>query len=110
MDLNALLRRSARIRADTTLDVALRLVLFVLPLALCYLGHDVARWIAACAIDATLFLCYLALTDRRVRDSLRDWATGPRPFLWLTWFLITGPYGATGIRLAERLSILWTGP
>jgi hypothetical protein len=64
---------------------------------------------AACAIDATLFLCYLALTDPRARDALRAWASGPRPFLWLAWFLITGPYGATGIRLAERLSVLWTG-
>jgi hypothetical protein len=105
----ALLRLTARIRGDTRLDMALRLVLFALPLSLCYLGHDVARWIAACAIDATLFLCYLALTDPRARDVLRAWASGPRPFLWLAWFLITGPFGATGIRLAERLSVLWTG-
>ena len=105
-----LLRRTAQARNDTSLDIALRLILFVLPLPLCYLGHDVSRWIAACAIDSTLFLSYLALTDTRARDVLRAWATGPRPFLWLAWFLITGPYGATGIRLAERLSILWTGP
>jgi hypothetical protein len=45
----------------------------------------VSRWIAACAIDATLFLSYLALTDARVRDVLRAWATGPRPFLWLSY-------------------------
>jgi hypothetical protein len=106
----ALLRRVARVRSDTKFDTALRLILFALPLTLCYLGHDVARWIAACALDATLFLCYLALTDARARDALRTWATGPRPFLWLAWFLITGPYGATGIRLVERLSVLWTGP
>jgi hypothetical protein len=106
----SLLRRTGRSRNDTTFDLALRLVLFALPLTLCYLGHDVARWIAACAIDATLFLSYLALTDARARDTLRTWATGTRPFLWLTWFLITGAYGATGIRLAERLSVLWTGP
>jgi hypothetical protein len=106
----SLLRRTARARSDNRLDIALRLILFALPLTLCYFGHDVSRWIAACAIDATLFLSYLALTDARVRDVLRAWATGPRPFLWLAWFLITGPYGATGIRLAERLSVLWTGP
>jgi len=105
-----LLRRSARAREDSRFDMALRLILFALPLTLCCLGHDVARWIAACAVDATLFLCYLALSDPRVRDVLRAWATGPRPFLWLAWFLITGPYGATGIRVAERLSVLWTGP
>jgi hypothetical protein len=106
----ALLRRTARVRSDTRFDIALRLVLFALPLTICYLGHDVARWIAACAIDATLFLCYLALTDSRARNVLREWASGPRPFLWLAWFLVTGPYGATGIRLAERSSVLWTGP
>lgn len=105
----ALLRRTAHIRGDTRFDLALRLILFALPLTICYLGHDVGRWIAASAIDATLFLCYLALSDPRVRDALRTWASGPRPFLWLSWFLITGPYGATGIRLAERLSVLWTG-
>ena len=108
--LAALLRRTAHARNDTSLDTTLRLILFALPLTLCCLGHDVSRWIAACAIDATLFLSYLALTDVRARDVLRAWATGPRPFLWLTWFLITGPYGATGIRLAEGLSVLWTGP
>ncbi len=108
--LTALLRRIARARADSALDIAIRIILFALPLTLCYLGHDVSRWIAACAIDATLFLSYLALSDARARDSLRSWATGPRPFLWLAWFLITGPYGATGISLAERLSVLWTGP
>lgn len=105
----SLLGRTARVRGDTRFDMALRLFLFALPLSLCYLGHDVARWLSACAIDATLFLCYLALTDLRVREALRAWACGPRPFLWLAWFLIIGPYGATGIRLAERLSILWAG-
>lgn len=108
--LTVLLRRIARARNDNRFDIALRLVLFALPLTLCYLGHDVSRWIAACAVDATLFLSYVALTDTRARDALRSWATGPRPFLWLAWFLITGPYGATGISLAERLSVLWTGP
>jgi hypothetical protein len=106
----ALLRRTARARSESTQDISVRIVLFALPLTLCYLGHDVSRWIAACAIDATLFLSYVALTDARARDTLRSWATGPRPFLWLAWFLITGPYGATGISLAERFSVLWTGP
>jgi hypothetical protein len=106
----ALLRRAGSSRGDTRFDTALRLLLFALPLTLCYLGHDVARWIAACAVDATLFICYLALADARARDALRAWASGPRPFLWLAWFLITGPYGATGIRLGENLSVLWTGP
>jgi hypothetical protein len=106
----ALHRCTARARGDAKLDMAIRFILFALPLTLCYLGHDVARWIAACGIDATLFLCYLALTDPCARSALRTWATGPRPFLWLAWFLITGPYGATGMRLAEGLSVLWTGP
>ena len=106
----SLLRRAARARNDTSFDIALRLILFGLPLTLCYFGHDVSRWIAACAIDATLFLSYLALTDTRTRDALRAWASGPRPILWLAWFLITGPFGATGIRLAEHFSVLWTGP
>jgi len=105
-----LLRCTARARADRAVDLTLRYILFLLPLALCALGHDVSRWIAACAIDATLFLGYLALTDTRARETLRDWATGPRPFLWLAWFLITGPYGATGIRIAEQMSVLWNGP
>ena len=108
--LAALVRKIARVRGDTKLDLTVRFLLFALPLVLCRLGHDLARWIAACAIDATLFLCYLALADQRARDALRVWATGWRPLLWLAWFLIAGPYGATGIRLAERLSVLWTGP
>lgn len=105
-----LLRCTARARGDRALDLPLRYALFLLPLALCALGHDVSRWIAACGIDATLFLCYLALTDGRSRDALRAWATGPIPFLWLAWFLVTGPYGATGIRMAEQMSVLWNGP
>jgi hypothetical protein len=110
----SLLRRSAHARAAhqpaRRLDLTVQLLLFALPLSLCYLGHDVSRWIAASAIDATLFLCFLALTDPAARTSLRSWAEGPRPFLWLAWFLIAGPYGATGLHLAEHLSVLWTGP
>jgi hypothetical protein len=106
----ALLRRTAHARRDAKLDIIFRLILFALPLTLCFLGHDVARWMAACGINVTLFLSYLALADARARDALRSWASGPRPLLWLAWFLITGPYGATGIRLAERLSVLWTKP
>ena len=105
----ALLRRTASVRSDTRLGLTCRLILFALPLTLCAFGHDVARWIAACAINATLFLCYLALTDPRARNELRAWSTGPRPFLWLAWFLIVGPYGATSMRLVERLSVLWAG-
>jgi hypothetical protein len=104
------LRLVAHARGDTRLDRIVRLFLFALPLTLCFFGHDVGRWLAACAVDATLFLCYLALTDPHARSSLRAWARGPRPFLWLAWLLITGPFTASAIRLAERLSILWQGP
>lgn len=104
------LRLAAHARGDTSVDRLLRIVLFALPLVLCLFGHDVGRWLADCAIDATLFLCYLALTDSNARASLRAWARGPRPFVWLAWFLITGPFTASALGIAERLRVLWDGP
>jgi hypothetical protein len=108
--LAGLLRRAGRSRGYSRIDGVMLTFLFVLPMSLCYLGHDVSRWISACAIDATLFLCYLALSDAAVRGVLRSWATGPRPFVWLSWLLVLGPYGAIGLRAVHQLSVLWTGP
>ncbi len=107
--LGSLLRRATAPLQYRPLDGVILTLLFATPMSLCYLGHDVSRWISACAIDATLFLCYLALTSDAARASLRQWATGPRPFLWLAVLLIPGPYGATGIRLVEQASVLWSG-
>ena len=106
----SLLRRAGRERGYKMPDAAALTLLFLLPLSLCYLGHDVSRWISASAIDATLFLCYLALSDLQVRASLRVWAAQPQATAWLAWGLITGPYGATGLRVVEQMAVLWKGP
>lgn len=105
-------RLLARAVAALEYRLADRLVLaalFLLPLSLCYLGHDVSRWISACAIDVTLFLGYLLVTSDAVRRTLRAWATGIEPFVWLAGLLIIGPFGATGLRLVEQTSVLWGG-
>lgn len=104
-----LLRRATAALGYRALDGAVLAVLFLTPMTLCYLGHDVSRWISACAIDATLFLCYLTLANDAVQTSLRSWATGPRPLLWLAGLIIIGPYGATGLRVVEQVSVLWSG-
>jgi hypothetical protein len=104
-----LLHRAVRAIGYKLPDLAFLLLLFALPLSLCWLGHDISRWIADCAIDATLFLAYLSLTEPTARRSLNLWASGPQPFLWLAWELIVGPYGATSLLAAQRLSVLWSG-
>ncbi len=108
--LASLLSRAGRIRGYRAPDAAALTLLFLLPLSLCYLGHDVSRWISASAIDATLFLCYLALSDVQVRASLRQWAAEPQATAWLALGLIIGPYGATGLRVVEQMAVLWKGP
>jgi hypothetical protein len=105
-----LLLLAGRARGYRNSDLAVLFSLFALPLSLCYLGHDIARWISACAIDATLFLAYLALQDSAAREDLRLWATGPRPLLWLAWFFLSGPYGASGLTAAEHFLVVWYGP
>jgi hypothetical protein len=104
-----LLRRATAVLGYRALDRVVLTILFVTPMTLCYLGHDVSRWISACAIDMTLFLCYLALGNHAVLSSLRWWATGPRPFVWLALLLLIGPDGATGLRVVEQASVLWAG-
>jgi hypothetical protein len=107
--LKNLLRRVLSALGATALDRLVIGMLFLLPLTLCYFGHDVARWQSDCAIDATMFLLVLAATDDRARVELRAWAHGMRPMLWLGWFLLLGPMDATAIRAAEQLSVLWNG-
>lgn len=104
-----LLRRATAVLGYSAIDGTLLALLFITPMTLCYLGHDVSRWISACAIDATLFLGYLTIANDAVRSSLRTWATGPRPFVWLAVLLLIGPYGATGLRVVEQASVLWSG-
>ena len=109
--LASLLTRAGKSLQYRRLDGVFIAVLFAIPMSLCYLGHDISRWISACAIDATLFLCFLALTSDEVRATLRACAAaGTKPILWLAGLLILGPYGASGLRLVEHLSVLWTGP
>ena len=62
--------------------------------------------------SAALIILFIAALTISVPMSgtTAAWATGPRPILWLAWLLITGPFGATGIRLADGFSVLWTGP
>jgi hypothetical protein len=105
----SLLRRAVQSLGYKLPDLLFFLALFTLPLSLCWLGHDVSRWISDCAIDATLFLVYLTLTEPAARRALAAWAAGPQPLLWLAWELITGPYDATALLAARRLSLFWPG-
>ena len=91
---------------------ALTGLLFLSPLLLCSLGHDVSRWIGAMCLDATLFLLYLYLTDgteRPVQRYLTQWAERPAAIAWLAYLIAIGPFGATGILTAERFYNAWNG-
>ncbi|HEY4380441.1 MAG TPA: hypothetical protein VGN01_08860 [Acidobacteriaceae bacterium] len=87
-------------------------LLFVSPLLLCALGHDVSRWLGAMGIDATLMVLYLYLAEppeSATRRYLRDWADSPGFLTWLVYLVAVGPFGATGIRSAELLVQAWLG-
>lgn len=98
-------------------------VLFLAPLALCWLGHDVSRWLGAVGMDATLFVLWLYMDERReqsgprtdsqnfggARNFLLRWAEGPGYVAWVIYLLAIGPLGATGIRSAEQMVQAWWG-
>lgn len=106
----SLLRCATRALTYRALELTFLLTLFALPFTLCWLGHDIGRWFADSAIDITLFLLYLALTEPQAHETLTAWTTGPRPILWLSWNFLTGPFGASALLAAQRLSVLWKGP
>ena len=98
-------------------------LLFLMPLALCLLGHDVSRWLSSAAIDATLFILWLCMDERRAHAIgncaiapstaqyfLANWADSPGYVAWLVYLLVIGPFGATGIRSAEQIVQAWWGP
>lgn len=100
-------------------------LLFLAPLMLCWLGHDVSRWLGAVGMDATLFLLWMCLDEQRVapeqqggfsdaqpfaRSFLSRWALGPNYAAWLIYLLVIGPFGATGIRSAEQIVGAVWGP
>lgn len=95
------------------LQRGLTLGLFSAPLLLFALGHDTTRWIGAMCIDATLFLFYLYLTEpdgSGARNGIRDWASGLSFLPWLVYLVGIGPYGATGLRVADQIVSAWYGP
>lgn len=95
------------------LQRGLTLGLFSAPLLLFALGHDTTRWLGAMCINATLFLFFVYLTEpdgSEARNCIRDWASG-RSFLpWLVYLVGIGPYGATGLRVADQIVSAWYGP
>lgn len=109
--LATLCRRTMRAAGMKKADLALAGALFVLsPLLLCGFGHDTTRWIAASCTDVTLLALYLYLSDSPdgpVRHAMQHWATPQHVLPWMAYCLLVGPYGATGIRAAENLSVLW---
>lgn len=103
------MKRAGAGRAQQAVTAAM----FVSPMALCWLGHDVSRWIGAVGIDATLFVLYLYMTEPEESASrvfLRGWANGPGYPAWVIYLLAIGPLGATGIRSAEQIVHAWIGP
>ena len=103
---------------------ALTGLFFLAPLALCWLGHDVSRWLGAVGMDSTLFTLWMYLDGHREKTAgtlircdtdtaptfLANWAMKPSYAAWLIYFLVIGPFGATGIRSAEQLVQAWWGP
>lgn len=88
-------------------------LLFASPLLLCALGHDTTRWIGAMCINATLFVLYLYLTEPREsqsRQSLLNWVDGESFVPWMIYLIAIGPYGATGLRMADQVISTWYGP
>ena len=95
------------------LQRGLTLGLFCAPLLLFALGHDTTRWIGAMCIDATLFLFYLYLTEPdggAVRNGIRGWVSGLSFLPWFVYLVGIGPYGATGLRVADQIVSAWYGP
>lgn len=103
--LGQLLWKAMRGAGFAVIQSAYTLLLFASPLLLCALGHDTTRWISAMCIDATLFMLYLYLTEppeSASRGSLLEWAGGATFVPWLTYLVAIGPYGATGLRIADQ--------
>lgn len=82
------------------------LLMFATPLLLCFLGHDVLRWLAGAEICALLFLVYI---PGERKDLPSDRATQPHSSLWyalLLYGLAVGPMGGTSIRLLARAVVM----
>ena len=121
-----LLFGTMRVAGSPRWQRAATVLLFLSPLALCWLGHDVSRWLGAVGMDATLFALWMVLDERHagarqqsvsgvtesapVQSLLADWATGPSYTAWLIYLLVIGPLGATGIRSAEQIAGAIWGP
>ena len=64
-------------------------------------------------INATLFVLYLYLTEPREsqsRQSLLNWVDGESFVPWMIYLVAIGPYGATGLRMADQVISTWYGP
>jgi len=88
-------------------------LLFTSPLLLCALGHDTTRWIGAMCINATLFVLYLYLAEAaesQSREYLLNWTNGESFVPWVIYLVAIGPYGATGLRIADQVISIWYGP
>ncbi|MBS1814044.1 MAG: hypothetical protein JSS87_04125 [Acidobacteria bacterium] len=99
----SLARRALRADGACRIDRYIFAVCMFSPLLLCALGHDTTRWIGAACADVCLYLLYLFMTEKKVRQSMSEWATGEQVYAWLAYLLLIGPYEATGIYSAVRI-------
>ena len=90
------------------------ILLFLLPLALVPLGHDVMRWFSAIAINVSLFLLFLAEESFPSREepgppltaSLTHWTSTPIYAATLLYLTALGPWGIASNRLLSGISDL----
>ena len=107
--LNGTMLRANLSRSQRTIT----LLAFASPLLLCALGHDTTRWMGAMCMDATLFMLFLYITESkgsRGRAYMEEWAMSQGFVPWAIYVVAIGPYGATGLRIADQIHSAWYGP
>lgn len=92
-----------------TVDRAVFGLLLSCPMMLCALGHDTTRWIGAACMDLSLYVLYVLLDEGEgaARAAVVQWARGTSVPAWIVYLLVIGPMGATGVRAAEQMDVLW---
>lgn len=91
------------------IDRVLLIALMLSPLVLCLLGHDTTRWIGAGCMSVSLYLLYLLMEDREgtIKMAIVEWMSRTNVYVWIAYLFLIGPFGATGIRSAEQINMLW---
>lgn len=69
------------------------------PLVLCFLGHDVERWVAGSVLSLQLFVVYLYQTEEKGTQAMDELARGPLVLGTLLYGMAIGPMGGATVQV-----------